>query len=98
MKLSTTVKAEALAIALFKLTGRRPVIEDLGGRARLSWSAEDLPFVRTWFESQLSRPVTAVPPDVEIDFLPVVGPYAARSAAPAVLLTLAAGVLLGRLL
>lgn len=96
MNTLTTVKAEAIAIALGRLTGARPLVEDIGGQARVYWSDQDLPRVRAWFESQLSR--AAVPPDVSIDLLPVVGPYAARSAAPAVLVTLAIGVILGRYL
>lgn len=96
MKLTTTVKAEAISLALFRLTGARPVVEDIGGRARIYWQDADLPAVRSWFEGQLTK--TEIPPDVSIDLLPVVGPYAAKSAAPAVLLTLIAGVLLGRLL
>jgi len=96
VKLATTLKAEGVALALNKMTGRRPLVEDVGGRARVYWSAEDLPHVRAWFEDQVSR--ASVPPDVSIDLLPVVGPYAAKSAAPAVILTLAVGVLLGRYL
>ena len=96
MKLSTTIKAEAVALGLGKITGKRPQVEDIGGRARVYWADADLPAVRTWFEDQVSR--AAVPPDVSIDLLPVVGPYAAKSAAPAVLLTLAIGVILGRYL
>lgn len=96
MKLSTTIKAEGVALALYKMTGKRPLVEDVGGRARVYWSRDDLPVVRAWFEDQVSR--AAIPPDVSIDLLPVVGPYAAKSAAPAVILTLAVGVLLGRYL
>jgi len=96
MKLVTSVKAEAIAIALQRLTGFRPLIEDIAGRARIYWSDNDLPAVRSWFENQLTK--TSAPAEISVDLLPVVGPYAAKSAAPAVLITLAVGVLLGRYL
>jgi hypothetical protein len=96
VRLATTLKAEGVALALYKMTGRRPKIEDIAGRARVYWDSDDLPVVRAWFEDQVSR--AAIPPDVSIDLLPVVGPYAAKSAAPAVILTLAVGVILGRYL
>lgn len=95
-KLTTKIKAEGVALALYRLTGVRPSVEYVGQTARVFWRAEDLPVARAWFESQVSR--AELPPDVVIDLLPVVGPYAARSAAPAVVLTLAVGVLLGRYL
>lgn len=95
-RLSTRIKAEAVALGLMKMTGRRPMVEYVAGRARVYWSADDLPYVRAWFENQLSK--TSIPPDVSIDLLPVVGPYVARSTGPVVILTLAVGVILGRYL
>lgn len=95
--LKTSLKAEAISLALAKVTGRRPIIEKTPAGVRIYWSDEDLPAVRAWFESQVSR-VSDVPPDITIDLLPVVSPYAVRNVAPAVLVTLAVGVLLGRLM
>jgi len=96
MKLSTTLKAEAVALALYRLTGSRPIIESVGDTARVYWLETDLPMVRAWFEKQVQK--SSVPPDVSIDLMPVVAPFASRTAAPAVLITLAVGVLLGRYL
>ena len=98
MRLSTTIKSEAVALGLYKMTGRRPIIADVAGKARIYWAPQDLPFVREWFENQVMRAGSLPPGDVSVDLVPVVGPYVAKSAVPLVLLTLAVGVLAGRYL
>lgn len=80
--LQTAIKGEALAAALERITGERPFVRYVGSTARLSWSTEQLPAVRAWFEAQMSRE----PGDVQIDFLPVVTPYILRKAGPPAIL------------
>lgn len=100
LPLSTEVKAEAIALGLYKVTGRRPLLRELpGGRAELFWSEDDLPYVRRWFEGQADRVGSgAGAPDVSVDLFPVVSPYAARKVGPIALVLLGVGILLGRLL
>lgn len=95
MKLTTTIKAEAVAAALGKLTGARPVVHDVGGRAVIRWRDEDLPVARAWLDTQLSKGGGA-PADVSVDLVPVVTPYAARTVLPVVLGVLLVGYIMGR--
>jgi len=94
MKIATRAKAEIIAAALGRMSGRRPVIEYVGDTARIAWAAEDLPAVRLWLESQLTP--GAVPSDVTVDLLPVISPFVTRKIVPAAVGTFLAGFLFGK--
>lgn len=96
-KIVSAVKAQAVALALGRVTGYTPLVARVGDRARVYWSNDDLPHVRAWLRQHASRVASGPPSDVYIDLVPVVQPYVMQSVIPAVLITLAVGVVLGRL-
>jgi hypothetical protein len=70
-------KAEALALGLGQLVGQTPMVDSSGPVAKVYWTKEQIPAVKTWVDNQMSKQG-----DVEIDFLPVALSYALPKVLP----------------
>jgi hypothetical protein len=91
--LETVGKTSAIALALEKIAGGLPLTQYTDTQGIISFTPEQAENIRNYIRSKSKA--TGQPPDVKINFLPVVLPLVLETAVPIVGGLLLAGYILG---
>lgn len=90
--LSTVMKAEALSQASKTVFGFQPSISYTDTQAIIRFTPEQNKIIANYFNAMMLDPS---PPELDIDFVPIAGPWALKAFAPYVIGALAGSGILG---
>lgn len=95
MDFITLTKGKAVGFALEQVTGKEPVVQDMGDYIKIYWKDEDIPAITKKINDITSKEEKG---DIRVDWMPVVAPIAIKKALPYAVGILVVGYVLGKII